>query len=53
MAKAVAELKCGAVVMHTRGRAGRVADPRVPCRTSLRNVKRELREWSDKAMLAG
>ena len=52
MAKTVADLKCGAVLMHMRGRPEEwrtleaVADIVVL-------VKRELREWSDKALLAG
>jgi dihydropteroate synthase len=52
MAKAVAELKCGAVVMHMRGRPEewRTLDP---VSDIVVLVKRELREWSDKAMLAG
>jgi dihydropteroate synthase len=52
MAATVAELKCGAVLMHMRGRpeewrtlppAGEIA----------LLVKRELKEWAEKAVLAG
>ena len=52
MAKTVAELKCGAVLMHMRGRPDewRTLEP-VADLVVL--VKRELREWSDAALLAG
>jgi dihydropteroate synthase len=52
MAKTVAELKCGAVLMHMRGRPEewRSLDP---ASDIVVLVKRELREWSDKALLAG
>ena len=52
MAKTVAGLKCGVVLMHMRGRPEEwrtlesVAD-------IVTLVKRELREWSDAALLAG
>jgi dihydropteroate synthase len=57
MAKTVAELKCGAVLMHTRGRpedwrteAGRALPP--PGDIVLL-VKRELKEWAEAAVLSG
>jgi dihydropteroate synthase len=52
MAKTVAELKCGAVIMHMRGRPEewRMLPP--PGDIVLL-VKRELKEWAEKAMLAG
>jgi dihydropteroate synthase len=52
MAKTVAQLKCGTVLMHMRGRPEewRTLDP-VADMVVL--VKRELREWSDAAVLAG
>jgi dihydropteroate synthase len=52
MAKTLAELKVGAVLMHTRGRPEEwrslppVGDP-------LLMVKRELRQWAEAATLAG
>src|SRR6266568_6282067 len=52
MAKTVAELKCGAVLMHMRGRPEewRTLEPVADI---VVLVKRELREWSDAALLAG
>ena len=52
MAETVAELKCGAVLMHMRGRPEewRTLEP---ASDIVVLVKRELREWSDKALLAG
>jgi dihydropteroate synthase len=52
MAKTVADLKCGAVLMHMRGRPEewRVLPP--PGDVVLL-VKRELKEWAEKAVLAG
>ena len=52
MGKAVAELKCGAVLMHMRGRPEewRTLEPVADI---VVLVKRELREWSDAALLAG
>jgi dihydropteroate synthase len=57
MAKTVAELKCGAVLMHTRGRpedwrteAWRTQPP--PGDIVLL-VKRELKEWAEAAVLSG
>jgi len=51
MAKALAELKCGAVLMHMRGRPEEWRSlPPVSDLVTL--VKRELREWTDLALLA-
>jgi dihydropteroate synthase len=52
MGKTVAELKCGVVLMHMRGRPEewRTLEP-VPDIVVL--VKRELRDWADKATMAG
>ncbi len=52
MAKTVAELKCGTVLMHMRGRPEewRTLEPVADI---VVLVKRELREWSDAAQLAG
>ena len=52
MAKTVAELKCGAVLMHMRGRPEQWRTLE-PVSDIVVLVKRELREWSDKALLAG
>jgi len=52
MARTVAELKCGAVLMHMRGRPDEWRNlPPAPDIVVL--VKRELREWADSAMVAG
>lgn len=52
MAKIVAELKCGAILMHMRGRPEEWRKlPPVGDIVTL--VKRELREWTDTAALAG
>lgn len=52
MAKTVAEMKCGAVLMHMRGRPDewRTLPPAGDV-TLL--VKRELKDWAEKAVLAG
>ena len=52
MAKTVAELKCGVVLMHMRGRP---EDWRTlpPPGDIVLLVKRELKEWAEKAVLAG
>ena len=52
MAKTIAELKCGAVLMHSRGRP---EDWRTlpPPSDIVLLVKRELKEWVEKAVLAG
>ena len=52
MAKTVAELRCGAILMHMRGRPDEWRSlPPVADIVTL--VKRELREWADAATLAG
>ncbi len=52
MAKTVAELKCGVVLMHMRGRPEewRTLPPPVDI---VLQVKRELREWMEAAVVAG
>jgi len=52
MPRTVAELKCGAVLMHMRGRPDewRTLEP---VSDIVVLVKRELRDWSDAALLAG
>ena len=52
MAKTVAELKCGAVLMHMRGRP---EDWRTlpPPSDIVLLVKRELKEWAEAAVLSG
>jgi dihydropteroate synthase len=52
MAKTVAELKCGAVLMHMRGRPEEWRTLPQPGDIVLL-VKRELKEWAEKAVLAG
>ncbi|MGP0017215.1 MAG: dihydropteroate synthase [Candidatus Sulfotelmatobacter sp.] len=52
MAKTVAELKCGVVLMHMRGRPEEWRSLPPPGDIVLL-VKRELKEWAEKAMLAG
>lgn len=52
MAKTVAELKCGVVVMHMRGRPEEWRTLPAPSDIVLL-VKRELREWVESAVLAG
>jgi len=52
MAKTIAELKCGAVVMHMRGRPEEWRTLPPPGDIVLL-VKRELKEWAEKAVLAG
>jgi dihydropteroate synthase len=52
MAKTVAELKCGAVLMHMRGRPEEWRTLPPPGDLVLL-VKRELKEWAEKAVLAG
>src|ERR1700758_5503880 len=52
MAKTLAELKCGVVLMHMRGRPDEWrAQP--PAADIVVLVKRELRDWADSAQLAG
>ena len=52
MAKTIAELKCGVVLMHMRGRPEewRALPPPVDI---VLQVKRELREWMEAAVVAG
>jgi dihydropteroate synthase len=52
MARTVAELKCGAVLMHVRGRPEEWRTLPPPGDIVLL-VKRELREWAEAAVLAG
>jgi dihydropteroate synthase len=52
MAKTVAELKCGAVLMHMRGRPEEWR-AQAPVADIVVLVKRELREWADLAHRAG
>jgi dihydropteroate synthase len=52
MARTIAEIKCGAVLMHTRGRPEEWRTLPPPGDIVLL-VKRELREWAEAAVLAG
>jgi dihydropteroate synthase len=52
MAGTLAELKCGAILMHMRGRPEEWRNLPPPGDVVLL-VKRELKEWSEKAVLAG
>ena len=52
MAKAVAELKCGAVMMHMRGRPEEWRKM-PPAADIVLLVKRELRDWAESAVVAG
>jgi dihydropteroate synthase len=52
MAKTIAELKCGAVLMHMRGRPEEWRNL-PPAGDVVLLVKRELKEWAEKAVLAG
>ncbi len=52
MAKTVADLKCGVVLMHMRGRPEEWRTLPPPGDIVLL-VKRELKEWAEKAVLAG
>jgi dihydropteroate synthase len=52
MAETVAELKCGAVIMHMRGRPEEWHTLPPPGDIVLL-VKRELKEWAEEAVLAG
>ena len=52
MAKTLAELKVGAVLMHTRGRPEEWSSL-PPIGDPLLMVKRELRQWAEAATLAG
>jgi dihydropteroate synthase len=52
MAKTVADLKCGAVLMHMRGRPEEWRNL-PPASDIVLLVKRELKEWAERAILAG
>src|ERR1700687_157058 len=52
MAKTIAELKCGAVLMHMRGRPEEWRTLPPPGDIVLL-LKRELKEWAEEAVLAG
>jgi dihydropteroate synthase len=52
MAKTVAELKVGAVLMHTRGRPEEWSSL-PPIGDPVLIVKRDLRQWAEAAILAG
>jgi dihydropteroate synthase len=52
MAKTISEMKCGAVLMHMRGRPEEWRTLPPPADVVLL-VKRELREWAEAAVLAG
>jgi dihydropteroate synthase len=52
MAKTVAGLKCGAVLMHMRGRPDEWR-MQAPASDIVLLVKRELREWADAATIVG
>jgi dihydropteroate synthase len=52
MAKTVAALKCGAVLMHMRGRPEEWRNL-PPAGDIVLLVKRELKEWAEQAVLAG
>src|SRR5580692_10516450 len=52
MAKTVADLKCGAVLMHMRGRPEEWRTLPPPGDVVLL-VKRQLKEWAEKAVLSG
>ncbi|MGA8621237.1 MAG: dihydropteroate synthase [Candidatus Sulfotelmatobacter sp.] len=52
MARTIAEIKCGTVLMHMRGRPEEWRTLPAPADIVLL-VKRELREWAEAAILAG
>ncbi len=52
MVKTLAELKCGAILMHARGRPGEWHTLPPPSDIVVQ-VKRELRDWVDVALMAG
>ena len=52
MPKTLAELKCGAVMMHSRGKPEEWRSL-TPAGDIVMLVKRELRDWADVAMMAG
>jgi dihydropteroate synthase len=52
MKKTLSEMKCGAVLMHSRGRPDEWAKLK-PVPDIVMLVKRELREWADTAQISG
>jgi len=52
MAKTVADLRCGALLLHMRGRPEQWRS-QPPAADIVVLVKRELRDWADAALLAG
>jgi dihydropteroate synthase len=52
MTKTIAEIKCGAILMHMRGRPEEWRTLPPPADIVLQ-VKRELRDWAETAVLAG
>jgi dihydropteroate synthase len=52
MAKTIAEIKCGAILMHMRGRPEEWRTLPPPADIVLQ-VKRELRDWAETAVLSG
>jgi dihydropteroate synthase len=52
MVKTLADLKCGAILMHARGRPEEWHDL-PPASDIVVQVKRELRDWVDVALMAG
>jgi len=53
MAKTVTQLKCGALLMHMRGRPEEWRSLPPPPGDVMLLVKRELKEWAEAAILAG
>lgn len=53
MRKTVAELKCGVVLMHMRGRPEQWHSLPLPDADLVLLVKRELKDWAENAVLAG
>jgi dihydropteroate synthase len=53
MAKTIAELKCGVVVMHMRGRPEEWRTLPPPSGDIVLQIKRELRDWVETAVVAG
>jgi len=53
MAKTIAELKCGVVMMHMRGRPEEWRTLPPPSGDIVLQIKRELRDWVETAVVAG
>ena len=53
MAKTISELKCGAILMHARGRPEEWRTLPPPPGDIVLQVRRELREWVEAAVVAG